>query len=49
MRIFYKIYAQGRISIQEITEQFGISTPTAWRDLKALERAGEVKKVYGAR
>lgn len=41
------VNTSGRISIQEITDKYNISDPTAWRDLKALERAGKLKKVYG--
>jgi DeoR/GlpR family transcriptional regulator of sugar metabolism len=46
-QILTKINYQGKISIQEIVEEFGISEPSAWRDLINLEKMGEIRKVYG--
>jgi Transcriptional regulators of sugar metabolism len=36
-----------RISVEEITENFGISVESARRDLRILEEKGLLKKTHG--
>ncbi|MHB1151138.1 MAG: DeoR/GlpR family DNA-binding transcription regulator [Eubacteriales bacterium] len=38
---------QGRISVDEITEKFGVSVESARRDLRLLEEQGLLKKTHG--
>jgi len=37
----------GRISVEEITEKFGVSVESARRDLRILEEKGLLKKTHG--
>ncbi len=46
-KIFQMVEEQGRIAIAEICEAFGISEPTARRDLDLLEHEGKIQRVHG--
>jgi DeoR/GlpR family transcriptional regulator of sugar metabolism len=46
-KIFQIIEEQGRIAISEICDAFGISEPTARRDLDSLEHDGKIQRVHG--
>jgi DeoR/GlpR family transcriptional regulator of sugar metabolism len=46
-KIYQIIEEQGRIAISEICEVFGISEPTARRDLDSLEHDGKIQRVHG--
>ena len=46
-KIAAQIQTQGRISISEITAQFGISEESARRDLRLLEQRGLCKRTHG--
>ncbi|WP_417564071.1 DeoR/GlpR family DNA-binding transcription regulator [Microbacterium sp.] len=37
----------GRVSVQELSDRFGVTTETVRRDLDALERAGALRRVHG--
>ncbi len=38
---------RGRLSVAELSEEFGVTTETVRRDLSVLERAGVVRRVHG--
>lgn len=38
---------QGRLSVNDLAERFGVTTETARRDLGVLERAGLLRRVHG--
>ncbi|WP_308492207.1 DeoR/GlpR family DNA-binding transcription regulator [Microbacterium terrisoli] len=37
----------GRVSVQDLSDRFGVTTETVRRDLDALERAGALRRVHG--
>ncbi|WP_243057343.1 DeoR/GlpR family DNA-binding transcription regulator [Nocardioides sp. SR21] len=41
------VVERGRVSVNEISEQFDVTTETVRRDLSALERIGLVRRVHG--
>ena len=41
------IAKRGRLSVNELAEEYGVTTETVRRDLSVLERAGIIRRVHG--
>ena len=46
-RLHQLVRSQGAVTVAEVVELFGVSPMTARRDLAALSRAGDVRRVHG--
>lgn len=45
--ILTQVYENGRVTVKELAERFGVSEATVRRDLKSLSEAGRIEMVYG--
>ena len=46
-QILEKLWTGSDVNVAAVAEEFGVSTETVRRDLKALERAGKLRRSYG--
>lgn len=41
------VHEKGKVTVQELREQFNITETSVWRDLRLLEQSGQIKRIHG--
>lgn len=41
------VHERGKVTVQELREQFNITETSVWRDLRLLEQSGQIKRIHG--